>query len=300
MKKYFFTTLAIFGLMANSGKAQQIDTLLDVGGYRLFFHIIKGKGMPILFHNGSGADVTIWDTILKPIAAVTHATLITYDRAGFGKSELDSSNQELDKHGIQQGLQGLETALKKLGYNGKIMLIASSYGGFYAALQAAKQPATVKSVVLVDANHVGWFTDTYVADEMKDRIKDSATVKKQNLGFYYQSLNLQNTVELLKKTPFPATVPVIDIVSEINFPDSVRSTRWSISQKQFVAAQPNRQGITAHGCRHVIFKDNPALVVNAVVKAYTGAVGKEQGNEIMKRFISYSLEALNHTPCSTK
>jgi hypothetical protein len=31
-------------------------------------------------------------------------------------------------------MKGLETGLKKLGYDGNIMLVASSYGGFYATL----------------------------------------------------------------------------------------------------------------------------------------------------------------------
>ena len=279
--------------MANSGRSQTIDTLLDVGGYRLHFHIVKGKGMPILFEAGSGADVTVWDPILKPLADITHATLITYDRAGFGKSELDTTNDDVDTHGILYGIKGLETGLKKLGYDGNIMLIASSFGGFCATLYAGRHPATVKAAVLIDANHICWFTDAWVDSEMKERRRTSESIKKQNLAYYYQSLNLQNTVELMRKTPFPATIPVIDLVSEFNFPDSVYAARWKVCHRQFADAQPNRQGITAYACGHIIFRDNLSLVINAIVKAYTGTLGKEQGDEIMKRFLAYSLEAAN-------
>ena len=301
MKKYLFTTLALLGLMANSGQCQEIDTLVDVGGYRLQFHILKGKGMPILFETGSGDDGSNWSVILKPIADVTHAPLITYARSGFGKSELDTSNNDINKHGIVHGIKGLETGLKKLGYDKNIMLIASSYGGFYVTLYAAKHPELVKAAVLIDANHVCFFTDDYVANEMKERIRDSAIMKKDyGQAMYYQSLNLQNTIEVMKKMPFPATTPVIDLVSEKNFPDSARATRWSRCHREFAAAQPNRQGITAYGCGHVIFFDNPVLVITAIVKAYAGSVGTEQGNEIMKRFLSYSLEAANDRKKATK
>lgn len=85
---------------------------------------------------------------------------------------------------------------------------------------------------------------------------------------YYQSLNLQNTVELMKRSPFPANIPVIDLVAETNFPDSVMAARWKLCHRQFADAQPNRQGIIANGCGHVIFKDNPFLAINAIVKAY--------------------------------
>src|SRR5579871_5678415 len=113
--KHFLITLALLGSMADAGSCQMIDTLIDVGGYRLYFHILKGKGMPILFEGGAGAEVQDWDTILQPIADITHATLITYDRPGFGKSELDTSNHDLATHGILQGIEGLETGLRKLG-----------------------------------------------------------------------------------------------------------------------------------------------------------------------------------------
>ena len=295
MKKYLLAALT-WGLMAGSGTCQTVDTLIDVGGYRLHFHIIKGKGMPILFEGGAGADVTVWDPVLKPIADLTQATLITYDRAGFGKSELDTSNHDLDKHGILQGIQGLETGLKKLGYDRNIMLVAHSFGGFSATLYAARHPSTVKAAVLIDANHVCWFTDNYVDSVMKLR-KDLWANNKptNNWADYYAGLNLASTVELMRKKPFPATIPVIDLVAEKvpPFPDSAGAVRWKACHRQFADAQPNRQGITAYGCGHIIFRDNPLLAISAIVKAYTGTLGNGQRDAVMDRFLSYSLEGIN-------
>ena len=130
MKKYLYATLAMWALMSNPGRCQAIDTLINVGGYKLNFHIYKGKGMPILFEGGAGADASEYDTILQPLAEITHAPLIANDRPGFGKSELDTTNRDdYNKHGLLQGTEGLENALQKMGYNGDIMLVACSYGG---------------------------------------------------------------------------------------------------------------------------------------------------------------------------
>jgi len=295
MRKYLFTALAFWGLMTGSARCQTIDTLVDVGGYRLHFKIIEGTGIPILFEGGAGADATVWDIILKPIADITHTTLITYDRAGFGKSELDTSNHDLDKHGILQGIRGLETGLKKLGYNGNIMLVAHSYGGFCATLYAARHPEKVKAAVLIDANHVCWFQDAYVDSVTAIRTKAYANRKNINWAEYYMGLNLPNTVQLMRKMPFPATIPVIDLVAENvpPFPDSAGAVRWKECHRQFAAAQPNREGITAYGCQHFIFRDNAPLAVGAIVKAYTGTQPKEQSDAIRNRFLSYSLAAIN-------
>lgn len=295
MKKYLFTTLGFFGLMMGSGSCQTIDTLVDVGGYRLAFHVVKGKGMPILFDAGSGDDGSDFYPILKPIADISGATLITYGRSGFGRSEVDTSNQDIDKHGVLNGVEGLEAGLKKLGYDGNIMLVSCSYGNYLVTLYASRHPKLVKTAVLIDGVHVSFFTDAYVDNEMKERIRDTARLRNAGLAVYYQSLNLRNTVELIRRTPFPPGIPVIDLVSETNLPDSVLSARWSESHRQFVAAAVgNREGITARGCGHVIFRDNPYLVVSAIVKAYVGVVGKEQGYEIMRRYLGYSLGEANY------
>ena len=291
--KYLLATLILFGLTEQQARSQTIDTLVDVGGYRLHFYIVKGQGMPILFEGGAGADVSVWEPLLKPLADVTHATLITYDRPGDGKSELDNSNHVLEKHGILQGIEGLEIALKKLGYADNIMLVAHSYGGFCATLYAARHPAKVKAAVYFDANQVSWFLDSYVDSITKLRQQHYATLKNYDLSGYYAGMNLPNTVRLMRKTPFPATIPVIDLVSEINFPDSTFAARWRDCHRQFVAAQPYRQGITAYGCGHFIFRDNPPLAIGAIVKAYTAAQPAARAAGIQTRFLSYSLAAAN-------
>jgi pimeloyl-ACP methyl ester carboxylesterase len=287
-------TLLCWGFILPAAIGQKIDTLIDVGGYRLYFHIIQGKGMPILFEGGAGADVTVWDALLKPVALITHATLITYDRPGFGKSELDTSNHDPDKHGISEDIRGLEIALKKLGYDRNLMIVAHSYGGFCATLYAARHPATVKTAVLIDANLVGWFQKSYVDSVMKLRKVYWAThPPTNNWADYYAGLNLARTVEIVRKSPFPANIPVIDLVSQFNFPDSAMAAGWKTSHQQFAAAAPNRQGLTAYGCGHFIFRDNPPLVMAAIVKAYTAAGQSQQANEILRRYLAYSLQAAN-------
>lgn len=71
MRKSNLATLNFLLLLISPGKGQNIDTLIDVDGYRLHFYAMKGKGMPILFEGGSRTDVTGWNTVLKPIADIT-------------------------------------------------------------------------------------------------------------------------------------------------------------------------------------------------------------------------------------
>ncbi|MBL7700059.1 MAG: alpha/beta hydrolase [Chitinophagaceae bacterium] len=269
MRKSMFATFVFCIAMLNIAVSQTIDTLVDVGGYRLYFRIVKGTGMPILFEGGAGADVSVWDTLMKPVADATHATLITYDRAGYGKSELDTSNYDVDKHGVPEGVRDLEIALKKLGYDRSLMLVAHSYGGFCATLFASGNPQTVKAAVYFDANLACWFQNSYVDSVMTLRKnyweKNKPT---DNWADYYAGLNLARTIDVMRKHPFPENIPVIDLVAEKNFPDSAMAARWRDCHKKFAEGASNREGIIAYGCGHFIFKDNPQLALAAILQAY--------------------------------
>lgn len=294
MKSLLLAMIFVCGLAANIAWSQESDAFVDVGGGdRLHFHILKGRGMPILFEAGGGDDATVWATIAKPVWNITDATIITYDRAGFGKSELNASEHAIDKHGIRHGVEELEEALKRLGYSGSMVLVAHSYGGLYAKLFAARHPDLVKAAVFVDASSACWFTDEW----LKNFEKNEQGTKKPNsvnLGNYYQSANLPATVELMRTTPFPSTIPVIDLVSEHPpFSNAEDIARWKECHRQFVDAASNREGITAYESGHYIFKDNPPLVVNAIIKAYVGVAARQQADEIMRRAINYSIQLAN-------
>ena len=249
-------------------QSQTIDTLVNVGKHKLNFHIIKGKGMPILFETGGGMDGNAMNNILQPIAEQTGATLITYDRAGFGQSTVDTLETDIAKHNIIHAIEDLELALKKLGYNEKIMLVAHSYGGWYSTLYAARNPDKVKAAVLIDVNH-DYYTDEYVSETLVQQKSDIENWKQNNLGFYYMATNLKSTVEIMRKNSFPASIPVTDLVNGKPFwKDTAKIDRWKKCHEEFVNAQTNRVGIIATGCGHLIYKDNPNLVINSIVEMY--------------------------------
>jgi len=121
MKSIFLTIVVVFGSMASSAQSQGTDVFVNVRGDRLHFHVIKGSGLPILFEAGGGDGGSVWADVAKPVREITGATIITYDRAGFGESELGAKEPAAEKHGIENGVEELEAALKQLEYDGNSM-----------------------------------------------------------------------------------------------------------------------------------------------------------------------------------
>lgn len=134
----------LFISVSTKGQSKNIDTLINVGKYKLHFNVFKGKGVPILFESGAGNDGSVWNNLLKPLHDSIGAPLITYDREGFGKSELDTAGLN-----IINEIKGLEMALKKLGFTNKYFLVAHSLGGNYAMVFTSEIAEKSKEVSLL-------------------------------------------------------------------------------------------------------------------------------------------------------
>ncbi|WP_082960170.1 alpha/beta fold hydrolase [Maribacter hydrothermalis] len=286
--KQRYLTLLFSTFLSFYMHSQQLDTLVDIGGYKMHFKIIKGEGTPILFESGAGNEGSVWDNILERIQKVTGTTLITYDRTGFGQSEVNPNLKNDIDFGIINGITELETGLSKLGYDNEIILVPHSYGGFYTTLYASKHPEKVKYVVRIDANLV----DVYTDDVLNIMAQQPTPPKSpETLGNYYLYKTYPETVKLLREVKFPPSVPAIDITSPINrgYPDEY----WTLikkAHKDFVDAEPNRIELIAEGSGHYIFKDNPALIINTIIKAYAETLDENSRNELYKKTLDNAIE----------
>jgi pimeloyl-ACP methyl ester carboxylesterase len=287
-----FTFSLLLIILTNQAIAQRrtIDTLVNVGRYALHFVIVEGKGTPIIFEAGGGDNASVWKDILKPLSQITDAPLVTYDRPGFGKSGLDTIN-----HGINFSIDGLEIALKKLGFGGAVMCVAHSQGGIYAQVFAYRHPNLVKTAVLIDATTACFYQPARLAATQHSIDKGNSTSSRHTRpGSYFQGADFSKNIEVARQSPFPVTIPLIDFVSDkppVN--DLTDIADWKRCHQEFVAAAANRTGITAWGCGHFIYADNPPLVITAIAKTYAGIAAKGEAPKINARIIDYALHIAN-------
>lgn len=279
------------------GYSQSKDTLVDVGQYKLHFNIIKGKGTPILFESGSGNDAKVWKDIIQPIADITGATVITYDRAGLGKSEIKPGNASLEKNGILDGVKALEIGLKKIGYDDTIILVAHSFGGFYSTLFASRNEKKVKNIVFIDVSLASFYTEAFV-NKLNGVISEELLnkFKAEKIGLYYEIKNIENSLRLLKETKLPSSLPVINLVASNPynpFKDEDDKNRWIEGHQDFVKGYSNRELLIMNNANHYAFRDNPNLVIYQIVKAYVSQLEEPQSKEILSRILDFSSKKNN-------
>ena len=287
MKNFYFTFLTIFALSFTI-HSQTADTLVDIDGYNMHFNIMKGEGTPILFEAGGGDDSSVWAPILERIHKITGTTLITYDRSGFGQSELNPKLKNYSDFDIENGIKELETGLAKLGYDDDIILVSHSYGGLYNLLYANKHPKKVKSIILIDATLSDFWNDDFLA--MRDMFVDINTIPK-GTGDYYLNYNYNEIMRSLRNTQFPENIPVTNIFPDKSAPvyPEEYSNRWKKVHVDLGNNNNNITNIVAESSGHAIFNDNPGLVINAIVKAYVETLDENQQNVVLQKALDNAI-----------
>ena len=253
----------IFLIQVEISRSQNVDTLVDVGKYKLHFNIVTGKGFPIIFESGAGNDGNIWKDILQPLHDSTGATLVTYDREGFGESGIDTSLIN-----ITNEVKGLEVALKKLKLTDQYFFVAHSLGGNYMMTFAQRNRDKVKGAVLIDIL-VPCFMTKKKAIEVKNLFKDSLEViKRLSLGFYYIVQNYENTSLVMRQAARGIKIPLTIICSDIPPFQGADSIKWKRCLLDFARGAGNRSFVLANGCGHYVFQDNPTLVIKEIIRLY--------------------------------
>jgi len=123
-------------------------TLLDIGGRRL--HVVRagpsdGERPLVVLEAGAFGFSADWAVVQEALAARGFASL-AYDRAGLGLSDAGPTPRDGEAIGAD-----LETLLEIEAPRGPLILVGHSMAGLHVHRYAARHPARVAGLVLVDA-----------------------------------------------------------------------------------------------------------------------------------------------------
>jgi pimeloyl-ACP methyl ester carboxylesterase len=139
-------------LARDHGRFEMTGALYDVGGHRLHLDC-RGTGSPtVVLENGLNEISPLWSAITARVSRTTR--VCAYDRAGQGWSD--------DADGPQDGREvaaDMHTLLARAGERGPYVLAGHSSGGTLAMTYAARYPAQVAGMVLLDSSSPHQYTD---------------------------------------------------------------------------------------------------------------------------------------------
>jgi pimeloyl-ACP methyl ester carboxylesterase len=111
---------------------------------RVIHLVCMGQGSPtVILSAGAGGWGVVWNKVQPAVAKKTR--VCTWDRAGFGLSDISPKPQTVDNT-----TSDLEAALKAGNIAGPYIAVGHSLGGLEALLLTDRQPRNVVGMVLVD------------------------------------------------------------------------------------------------------------------------------------------------------
>ncbi|MGZ5220940.1 MAG: alpha/beta fold hydrolase [Chitinophagaceae bacterium] len=267
MKKQFFFWILIFFIVNNYRASAFIvysfslekDTLIDLGTHKLHFVIIRAGEPTILLEAGGGSGASQWEEVQKKLANETNATIISYDRAGYGESELPRYPYKIERE-----VEDMHKCLEIIGVK-KIILVGHSYGAFLSQVYQFMYPGNVIGIILADPNTTT-FVDSIGAKILMqlpfDTTKPMTIAQKADVR---QAIAFPNTIEAVKAMPYSNNIPMILLsAGKPWWPFPKWNRWWKDSHQLIVGKAENRTLKEAEGSAHNIPKERPDLIVDAI------------------------------------
>lgn len=254
-------------VLSHDARGQTKDTLVHLGSHALYFRVVPGEGVPIVFEAGGGNDGSVWLALMDSLRQYTDAPLVAYDRAGFGGSGIDTANIS-----ITTEVADLEKALRQLGYPSPYMFVAHSLGGNYVMRFATDNPTKVKGAVFIDTVSPD-FMDAERASQTKNLFVDELeAIKKESIGFYYLVLNYEHTSEVMRRATSVLMMPITVVASGLTPFEGKDRRKFRQSLKRFATEKSNRRYVLVKKAQHHVFYDEPGLVTREILALYDKTV----------------------------
>jgi pimeloyl-ACP methyl ester carboxylesterase len=242
-----------------------LDTLVDVGGYHLHMVVYRGtRPLTIVMESGGGTGLAAWSGVKARLAERTGATVVAYDRAGFGESDMgpaDLTPQQQVRH-LHEALERLRTAPDRI-------VVGHSYGGLLALMHAHLYPERVRGLVLVDPMNVRFVqvTGDFVQSTVP-HIEHPVSAKDTAIA------RMVRTFDALARDGAASdaglALPIVVITAgEPWWKKADVDRAWRESHQAIVHAAPRRRLVVADGSDHNIPEKRPEAIVQAVLSLTT-------------------------------
>lgn len=239
--------------------------LIDVGGYRLYLNVhtdTRRAQLPltIVLESGGGMDSFQWGNLQPRIAEETGAVVVSYDRAGFGQSDLPETSYD-----IVTEVQGLHSALKQLHLEERVIFVSHSFGALLSQVYAHHWPESVNGILFLDPNSPSAMLALGGSNAIAAPKPNPQTKREQAIA-RIDAAGFDPYVEVYR-SPLRATLPVIVLSAEKGlFPEQRQNRAFRASHELLANSVEEGELIVAEGSGHNIPAESPDLVLDAIRK----------------------------------
>jgi pimeloyl-ACP methyl ester carboxylesterase len=240
------------------------DYLIDVGGCHLYFSVIQGSETLLALEVGGGTDSTFWGSFPMDLAQTTGATVVTYDRAGFGKSDLPDTPYDM----IEE-IDWFMAGMCHLGLDRNMILLGHSYGGWLIRLTASRYPEAVSGLVLIDPFSAE-FVDLMGVERIDQHpfftfpeFETDELTKNQRGGKRMLAVGVGPKAEITRGISVPMVPVRLITAGQSWWLNSDEDLAWRKAHEQIIAVTPGAKLVVAKKSDHLIPEKQPEIIIEA-------------------------------------
>ncbi|MDA1909391.1 MULTISPECIES: alpha/beta fold hydrolase [Bacillus] len=233
-----------------------IEEYIQVDDFKMYSKVFQGKKLQpvIIMEAGYGDYSKAWDHIAEGLTE--YGTVLTYDRAGLGKSG-NSSNRRISSEMIKE----LRSCLEKLQLKPPYIFIGHSFGGINARLFTTFYPENMMGVVLVDST----------PENYKEAFLPIMSPEFQE-AYYKQFVHESSYEEFMfslgeadKHCQSMRNIPLIVLAAgKKAFYSQEAQMKWLQLQEELLRLSSNNKFVIAEQSGHYIQKDEPHYIIDAI------------------------------------
>lgn len=271
MRKEVIKTL-ICTLLLTNACTKRIDREIEIqehkiniGDYSINYKD-SGKGKyTIILEAGLGMDSETWIDIQAKLSE--NYRMISYDRAGYGKSDDSEAPRTIDN--IAKDLKLLLDTIKAPA---PYVLVGHSLGGYVIRHFIELYPEKVSGMVMIDSYHENLFKmlRASVSESDWEKYLGTGNVNKDTLrGFESERVEFMETVLSNDDFKIPTEIPV-HILTSLEQPDDTNrfvNIVMDLHEKlslSFVTENENVNQTITKSSGHLIYLDEPELIIGAI------------------------------------
>jgi pimeloyl-ACP methyl ester carboxylesterase len=207
---------------------------------------------------GGGKCSDSYQAIQDELARQSSTRVISYDRSGFGQSELGP-----EQFNAVDEMTALKKCLEILGCKNKLILVGLSYGGFLNQVFASLYPELVRGMVLIDPMNVK-FADRFGMENLNAVTPyfNPALENHQKAGNRMVDFAAESFAVLRGKELSPQLPVILITAGNPPFANGV----WRQCHEEMVMSSPKHELIVAGGNHHDILEENPKLVLRTILQ----------------------------------
>lgn len=220
------------------------------------YSIIQNSKYLVVFEAGLGDDHSVWNEKNLPTQIYSKSDVLTYDRAGYGKSEVGPNSRNINKLRSE-----LESVIDQFSNGRKVILIGHSLGGMIIRDYAIKNPTKIAGLLFIDPSHEHYNKPSQATEDIIFNLFNSNY--GATFGGTLEARELIENSQYTSSLPNLPNIPVIVISSmkvDANHSESDRQL-WFDAHEMLKNGVTNFTHISTTNSGHYIMNDEPNIVL---------------------------------------